>query len=115
MAGEAAGGIGAAAMSASPWGAALSAAGNLAGALGDAGPSHAEANGNVYGGINFGDSAIANRNLPSFLANRLTGRPQVAPSAIAQTFGDMGYIQAAAIGGALLLTLLLLKRSKKNG
>ena len=64
-----------------------------------------EANGNVYGGINFGDAALNNKAMPAFLANRLTGAPQQKTLT-----SDLDPLKAVALGGALVLTFLLLKR-----
>lgn len=110
MAGAAAGAAGAA-LNATPYGAALNAVGQIAGALGDSGASSSslEANGNVYGGINFGDAALNHKALPSFLANRLTGRPQtVTPTE--KIISQFDPLTAVYLGGALLVTFLLLKR-----
>lgn len=71
----------------------------------DASASSLSANGNVYGGINFGEAALNNKAMPSFLANRLTGSPQ--PQTVTSDFDPL---TAVYLGGALLITFLLLKR-----
>lgn len=103
----AAAGAAGAALSATPWGAALNAVGSIAGGLADNAPSSSslEANGNVYGGINFGDAALNHKAMPSFLANRLTGAPQPVP-----VMSKFDPLTAVYLGGALLVTFLLLKR-----
>lgn len=86
----------------------LAAAPSAAAAAGDSGTNAQNANGNVYGGINIGDSALSNRVMPSFMS-----KPRSRYSS--QNIGDdeagqpLSYMQAAGFGVALLVVLLIAK------